>query len=277
MNITGRSATRFLIGIYPHISITIISFATLASELAQNRVLSFQYWHHVVYFVITTALLGMAAGGAIYFYSQRLQKIPLNEICRTCLFSFSVLLIASTLGISKIDIGVQDLTYSSLRSVVLVLLAYSIIILPYVFFGICLSAVFQKLRQQTGKIYFLNLLGSAAGCLAFVVLVEPLGMRLLLVLLAVLCSSAAAFGFASHAAGGALSGVRRFLGPVAFVACIGAFLAAFSPTPDGAKQLGAALSRDDRIVETTVWHPTARLDVLAHRAAARSSCSQPSR
>ena len=47
---------------YPQIAILVISIGTLAGELAQNRVFSFLYWYHVVYFVITTALLGMAAG-----------------------------------------------------------------------------------------------------------------------------------------------------------------------------------------------------------------------
>ena len=178
---------------YPQIAILVISIGTLACELAQNRVFSFQYWYHVVYFVITTALLGMAVGGSIYYYSRRLQRVPLNEICKACLFLFSIFMIISTLMVSKIQIGIPDLKYDNIASIVKIFLTYYVIIMPYIFFGICLSAVFQKQKEHSGKLYFFNLLGSAIGCVIFVLLIEPLGMRIFLVLLATFCALPAGF------------------------------------------------------------------------------------
>ena len=266
MVLTENRLARLAKDFYPYLAVTVISIATLALELAQNRILSFQYWHHVVYFIITTALLGMAAGGSIYYYSRRLQNIPVNTLCRACLFLFSVSMIVSTLIVSTVQIGFGGgVIFDEIKTVIQAFLTYSVIITPYVFFGICLSAVFQKLKEQSGRLYFFNLFGSAVGCVAFVVLIEPLGMELFLILLAALCAAPAAFGAVGIRVGGSPAALRRLLGPVLFLASIGAFVLVFAPTADRAKQFNTWFPENDRVVETTVWHPIARLDVLRRR------------
>ncbi len=146
MVLTENRLARLAKDFYPYLAVTVISITTLALELAQNRILSFQYWHHVVYFIITTALLGMAAGGSIYYYSRRLQNISVNTLCRACLFLFSVSMIVSTLIVSTIQIEFGGVILDKIRSGILAFVIYYVMITQYVFFGFCLSAVFQKLN-----------------------------------------------------------------------------------------------------------------------------------
>ena len=42
----------------PYVVIAFVSAATLASELLLTRVLSFVFWNHLVYLIITLCLLG---------------------------------------------------------------------------------------------------------------------------------------------------------------------------------------------------------------------------
>ena len=256
--------------LYPHLAIFVISFATLACELLQNRIFSFQYWYHVVYFVVTTALLGMAAGGSIYHYSRKLQSYDLDDLLRRCLSGFAIFMIVSTLILSKIDIGVGELTYKSIRSVLRVFGAYSIIIVPYIFFGISLSAAFQRLKAQSGKLYFSNLMGSAAGCVAFVLLLEPLGIEVLFVLLAALCALLSIFGTRKSTGSGSSSPFRRLSDSLVFLVSAGAFLLLFDPSADRLKQFNSFIPEERRIVETTLWNPLARIDVISHRDATRT-------
>ena len=43
----------------------LLTAAVLCIELLQMRLLSFMLWHHLAYMVISTALLGLGAGGAL--------------------------------------------------------------------------------------------------------------------------------------------------------------------------------------------------------------------
>jgi spermidine synthase len=265
MRETVRGSSEPSAGVYPHLAIFVISFATLACELLQNRIFSFQYWYHVVYFVVTTALLGMAAGGSIYHYSQKLQSYNLDDLLRRCLSGFAIFMIVSTLILSKIDIGVGEVTYDSIRSILRVFGAYSIIIVPYIFFGVSVSAAFQRLKAQSGKLYFNNLTGSAAGCVAFVVLLEPLGIEALFVLLTALCALMSVVGARKSADSVSSSSFRRFSDTVVFLVSAGAFLLWFNPSADQVKQFNRLVPESHRSVETTMWHPLARVDVISHR------------
>jgi SAM-dependent methyltransferase len=94
--------------------------------------------------------------------------------------------ISSLLGIliivnTPIDLfAFQD---NPLTNILGLLLSYSAAMVPFIFFGLLVAGTFLYYPERSGTTYFVNLLGSALGCLAYIVLIGPLGAKNLILLI----------------------------------------------------------------------------------------------
>ena len=235
----------------------LLTAAVLCIELLQMRLLSFMLWHHLAYMVISTALLGLGAGGALL--AARSERIlPRWEAWLAASASAAgVSTVAAFALAARVRLDTFDLSgwdYAALA------LYYAVFVAPFLFAGLALAIVFTVWVHRIGKVYFVDLAGSALGCYLFYFLIEPLGApRALLAMAAVLASAGVVFALGS--------GRGRMLAGTVAVAVV---LAAAVPwadevvpaRPAGTKTLAETMELDGaRIVETR-WTPISRIDVV---------------
>lgn len=151
-----------------------ISLLALLFEFLQIRIFSFQYWYHLVYFVITTALLGIAVGGTAVSLFEKLKTMAESKFYAFCFLGFAASVSLGTFAISffLIDFFSFGQNITSILSLVAVSFLAAI---PYIFFGMAMARVWFDFSGNAGKIYFFNLVGSVFGILIFLVLLQPLG------------------------------------------------------------------------------------------------------
>lgn len=236
----------------------LISVLTLSLELLQTRMLSVQYWHHLVYFVITMALMGMAVGGTVLSISSRIRSLEEKSFYHFCLIGFCVSALFGTyiITITNLPTGVSSF-WEYTAGVLGFLVVHTVAMIPYFFFGLLISGMLQRNPEQSGIIYFANLLGSAAGCLLYISLIRALGAINLLVFLFLL---------------GVIPGLcilktARFTYKVVTILSIAiiAYLGATSihVVPDRNKQYWTMFK--DRQVEFSQWNAISRVDVVSEK------------
>lgn len=162
------------------IAVLIISALTLQLELLQTRILSVELWFHLVYMVITMALLGFAASGTVLSISPWIRKLSDADFFFLCLVGFSI----TSYGSSKLAIYPIRNTFAlfpDLKLIFNLIITYTIFMLPYFFAGLAVGGSFIRFPGRTSTLYFANLLGSGLGCILFIFLIGFLEAPLLLI------------------------------------------------------------------------------------------------
>ncbi|MBI4668232.1 MAG: hypothetical protein HY747_03450 [Elusimicrobia bacterium] len=242
-----------------YICVFLISLLTLALQLLETRILSVLYWHHLVYFVITLGLLGMAAGGTALSVFNKFKKMEERDLYRLCLAGFSISELLGMLIIGRLS-SANDFFASSQSFFTLInySASYVLIMIPYFFFGLLVSGVFFHHPGRSGRIYFFNLMGSAAGCLLYTLLISVMGAEALLTLIftAGLLSALlmAPMRFSRLAALLVLTAIASWLGYKGFV-----FL------PERNKQYWTLFKNPK--VEFSQWNAISRIDIISNKNA----------
>ncbi|MFQ5503695.1 MAG: hypothetical protein ACE5F1_02730, partial [Planctomycetota bacterium] len=166
----------------------LVSAAILALQVLHMRILSVQMWYHHAFMVLTMAMLGFAVAGTVTTLWPKLTRERVAVKLAWCSTLFGVSVVAAQLMVSAIaDSG---------------LLAYGVLLLPYLFGGLVVTIALASARRVHDR-YFVNLIGSALGAWLFIAAITPLGAERLLILCAALGPVAAlCFHRTSRAASG---------------------------------------------------------------------------
>jgi spermidine synthase len=250
------------------------AFTTICLELLFTRVLAFVFWNHVVYLIISLALLGYGISSTfITVFSARIRRIPPNLF-----FSANLVLCAasSALALFCLHLAVAVArpagAVGSVPSVVFaalpLLTAYPAFLLPFFFCGNVLVGIFYAYPTSSNRLYAWDLAGAAVGCLAFVPTLSISG-AVAGVFVVLLPTAALAF-FLACAGGKAIGATLLKLFSFVALAGVGVCLHFHGPlfriAPDGEKSLGAAMdqkrnpwARHDH----TAWDVAGRLDIAS--------------
>jgi spermidine synthase len=238
----------------------IVSISMLAFELLQTRILSFIYWNHIVYITVTIALLGYGISGAFLsiFPRKILTKIADYLVFLSLAYSFFLVLCVYLSG-KLIHIS------QYLGILEKLIISYILLLVPFFFAGLIISAALSKFTLQINRLYFVNLAGSGLGSLLFVFAIEPLGAPLLVLILAIM-GAIAGFFFSINARKemkmAALISIILLIGCAPFSNYIMNF------QPEKYKQLGKSLnkkSNPDATIEYTKWTPISKIDVSSDK------------
>ncbi|MCP4599421.1 MAG: hypothetical protein GY847_02610 [Proteobacteria bacterium] len=234
----------------------LISMASLALEVLQMRIFAYAIWHHVAFLVISVAILGFAAAGAVLSSFQRLRKAdPLNSMAISgLLFSVSSILCVYIFTRYPIDIFAQV----GLKEMVLAGLFYLIFAIPYFFAGYIIAIALSGGGRAAGFIYFINLLGSGLGCFLLFATLTPLGAQGSLFVNAALGGAAALF-CARKMFLRLLSAV--LIGTLLIATPFADRLLEFRLTPSKAITQAQTLVTSAEVVFSK-WSPLCRIDVL---------------
>jgi spermidine synthase len=240
-----------------------VSAAVLLLQLLQTRLFSVIYWNHVVYFIISVALLGFGVAGTLLAMGPDTWLARRLTVRRA-----GVLFVAATLAATLAGpwLAVSLATVSTQAGqVVRLLCTYLVAVLPYLFAGWVLGAIFRDHARRIHTLYFADLASAAGGCLLFVGLIRPLG---LVSLLLVACLLVAVPCLLSP------GGRRPWLAPL-LVALLLVPVAARRPAVEagirseptkGINSLHARLAAGDAPVhERSEWNAISRIDVVSTR------------
>ena len=152
-----------------YLALAVISAAILAYEVLLVRLFAIVQWHHFAYMAISIALLGFGASGTLLalwqdWFGSRF----------TAIFAVSAALFA--LSAPAGFLAAQALPFNALAVVwdpgqLLYLLGmYLLLVVPFFCGAMCVGLALSCFGDEVGRIYAINLIGSAVGALGIVLM-----------------------------------------------------------------------------------------------------------
>lgn len=240
------------------LGMVLISTATLTLEILQMRLFSVMLWHHLAYMVITVTLLGFGAAGAYVAVkgSGKTDEETRDKAGWACLLAALTTVIG--LGIAT-RIPLDTYMETDVLQYAYIFLYYAFLIVPYFFMGLAITLLLSHFTKVVHKLYFYNLLGSALGCVLFLLLLTQLGGEGGTMATIALMALAAAPLFQKKSLALASAGVTLL-----FVLLVPVATSVFPVMPAPSKALGEFYAKTpDLTVESTEWNPVARIDVAS--------------
>lgn len=189
-------------------SVFLVSFTALLTEILLTRIFSVTSWYHSSFFVVSTAMFGFSFGGVYLFVKKDKIKLSFEQILFYTLLLFSLSFLPLILLVPKISlpiwIGFQeqtiffnpginvnfDLNITILTYLLKLVLLFFICQLPFFFIGFLMSYLFTHFKNESGKLYFFDLIGASSGAVFSVVIINHLGAINSLFLLGIVSSIA---------------------------------------------------------------------------------------
>ncbi len=152
------------------VSVFVISFSALAFEVLLTRIFSITQWHHLTFMVISMALFGFAASGICLgvmesrkrgWMSRWVTPAGLGKLCLG--YTFSAIITVFTLGHFPLDyfrLPIEPV------QVFFLMIAYLLPATPFFIAGLIIALAYAHQPQQSGRIYFANMSGSALGAVS---------------------------------------------------------------------------------------------------------------
>ncbi|HEY3251321.1 MAG TPA: hypothetical protein VGK25_09410 [Ignavibacteria bacterium] len=142
-----------------------IALSTLMYEILLTRIFSVTMGYHFAFMAVSIALFGMTVGALIVYLAPR--KFPqenINQFLSKHAFYFSVTTIASFL----IHMFVPFVHGLSLFGFIFTVFTYSVISVPFIFSGICISLLLTRFPDSVNRLYASDLIGASFGCIIVV-------------------------------------------------------------------------------------------------------------
>lgn len=241
-----------------------VAAATLLLQLVQTRIYSVAYWNHVVYFIISIALLGFGISGTWLSFGDT-SRLARRLSVPVAAMGFFITTILSCLALPQFGVNTATVATQNWDQYKL-FLTYGCAVLPYFFSGWILGKIYRDFAQHMSFLYFADLIGAALGCFAFLGLIRPWGAVSLVALAGgLVVFPVTALNLRSRVAVyGALLSAASVYGLIAFREEISS-----SIKPEATKALSALytppyiLREAERYVEFSEWNPISRIDVVA--------------
>lgn len=142
------------------------SMAGLAFEVLLARVFSISLWYHFAFMIISIAMLGLAAGGAVLSLFPRLRSV---RNIGTYAFCLAVAMPAGYLLTGLFPFDPVRLAWEK-TEVLRLGLYYLVLALPFFFGGLITAAAFAGESRRSGLIYAADLLGAGMGSVGILLL-----------------------------------------------------------------------------------------------------------
>ncbi len=158
-----------------HLALMVFSVAsaTLLLQVTQTRIYSVVFFSHLVYFIISLALLGFGISGTWLAFGKS-GRLARFLTLRKAAIGFTFSAIISSLLAPRLGISIAMILHNRAHMLQL-LLVYSLAVFPYFFAGWILGVIYRDFAKKIHMLYFADLAGAAVGCLLFLVLIQPLG------------------------------------------------------------------------------------------------------
>ncbi len=245
---------------YPRLfrGIWLIALATLLYEIALIRLLSFTIWYHFAYVVISTALLGFGASGAVLAVRPKIGSADLTgTLYRT---SLAAALTGAAFFALMLTVSFDPMLILQSPRDLLLLIVYEVgATVPFFFSGLTVSLALRAGAHRVDRLYFWDLIGAGVGCAVAVPLMNALSPPGALL---IACAGFALAGLAFH-------GNWRMPLALGLAGALGvaAFFATRVPVPMApSKHLAIHIQIQKMEPVFTHWSALFRTDVVARRS-----------
>ena len=155
--------------VFFYMGVFLISGSTLMLEIIQTRILSVVVWYHLAFFVISLAMFGLTAGAVwVYLRHDRFTEKTLSYD----LSYFSTLFAVA----SAICLAVQMTLAPIITRLVATVWIWSelaiCVSIPFFYSGVVISLALTRSPFRIGRVYGVDLLGAATGCLGALLLLN---------------------------------------------------------------------------------------------------------
>jgi hypothetical protein len=245
----------------PYLETFLISLAVILLEVSYTRIFSFKLVYYFTYLVIGLSLLGLGAGGVFVAIFERLRRSPpLHVILGCCLAAAASVMVGYFLvALTPLNLfrmvmqGAQGQYAPAAVEALKLGVVLLALFLPFLAAGIALATIFARHTDEIGRLYFIDLIGAAFGCILIIPaisLITPPGI----VYLSGACFALAGLRAASARGPGWVAAV----GVLALALSAGVVAPSWLPDPirDRVKGTGDSESIFSR------WNPVFRVDVV---------------
>lgn len=185
------------------ILLAVISSSVLLLELTLTRIFSIILWYDYAFMAISVAFFGLGIGSLVTHIAKnhlRRETVPIYLLKSSLAFAISI-------GIFLIVTG-----YLIPPSIDFLYAFYLVSSLPFFFAGIAIALIFYSRPRDISRLYFLDLMGSAAAAVLLDPLLRGFGAEYTLVFISLLISVACGIGiFILYGSNTAISKIRRFV------------------------------------------------------------------
>jgi hypothetical protein len=146
-----------------------VTAATLMLQIIETRIISVTSWYHLAFFVISIAMFGLTAGAVfVYLRKERFRPEQLSYHLAVATVAFAL---TTDLAIL---VQLTLVTGASLSLTSLVAWAEFALCLafPFFFSGVVVSLALTRSPYPIGKVYGVDLIGAAIGCIGGLVLLN---------------------------------------------------------------------------------------------------------
>jgi hypothetical protein len=153
--------------------VALISAAALAYEILLMRLFSIIQWHHFAYMIISLALLGYGAGGALVTAAQGAVERHFAPLFSAAAAAFGIGAIGCVVLAQSLPFNPLEILWDP-RQPAYLLAVYLLLALPFLCAGACVCMTFSRWRGMPSRIYSFDILGAGAGSLGVVALLFAL-------------------------------------------------------------------------------------------------------
>lgn len=151
-----------------YLAIAVLSAAILGFEISLVRLWSIISWHHYVYMMISTAMLGFGASGSFIAIARPWLVERFGKVFVACAILFSITLLAAYMIGQQIPLNPWEIAWNLEQSFRLPLV-YLVLMVPFFFGATCIGLSFAAFGTDIARIYGWDLVGSGAGGVVIIV------------------------------------------------------------------------------------------------------------
>lgn len=168
----------------PYAAVFLLSAAVLSYEVLLMRLFSIIQWHHFAYMMISVALLGYGAAGALVTLAQDPLKARFASVFTIAAGLFGLTALLAFLAAQRVGFNALEILWDPQQPARLGLV-YALLIVPFLCAATAICLSFTRFPDRIPRLYAADILGAAAGGLG------AIGLLLLLPPVTALRGSAA--------------------------------------------------------------------------------------
>jgi len=231
-----------------------VSLAAILLEISYTRIFSFKVNHYFTYLIIGLALLGLGTGGVLVAVSRRLREADPARLISKLSFACGAFVLVSCFLVALAPLNIHALITEPIE--IPKLLGISILLMiPFSIVGIIVSTILSVRPESAGRLYGVDLIGAALGCLICIPLMELLDPPRVVILAGFILIVG---GFLAPLRSALLRAVGVAIGVALLVFLVGEDLLP-EPVVDKGKTYHRAKKKG--LVHFSKWHPVFRVDV----------------
>lgn len=168
-----------------YLSVFLVSFTSLLTEILLTRIFSVTLEYHLAFFVVSLAMFGMSFGGTVYFVLRKfLEPIKNSKFLSFVFFLFALSFVPLMIFVPRCSF----LFSYKIANFLWMILLFLICQLPFFFIGMIMSYLLKHYSEKSGTLYFFDLIGASSGSFLSLFIINVFGAINSLIVLGIFAS-----------------------------------------------------------------------------------------